>query len=196
MENGTTTFICHGVKKTVIGNISAFQKLILLLLVIATTACQPTAHASKENTMIQLNLSVWQLIEDIQAAPFTLAGIEKILGQTLVEQMQKSNEYFQFFAGQELALAGNSSIVKIDLRLPRDTNDRSGLLVLNLDGECISLQQVKRQFPDLALTDMPRGDSPEQATTFTASNAWGEVSFGFQQKKPDCLGYLVFEPGE
>lgn len=146
--------------------------------------------------MIQLNLSVWQLIEDIQAAPFTLAGIEKILGQTLVEQMQKSNEYFQFFAGQELALAGNSSIVKIDLRLPRDTNDRSGLLVLNLDGECISLQQVKRQFPDLALTDMPRGDSPEQATTFTASNAWGEVSFGFQQKKPDCLGYLVFEPGE
>lgn len=146
--------------------------------------------------MIQLNLSVWQLIEDIQAAPFTLAGVEKILGQTLVEQTQKSNEYFQFFSGQELALAGNSRIVKIDLRLPRGTSNSKGMLAIHLGGECITMQQVSQQFADLAVTGMPRGGSLEEATTYTANTAWGKVSFGFQQKKPDCLRYLVFNTGK
>lgn len=183
-------------KKIVTNFVSTLHKLLLLLLAIATTACQPIAHASKENTMIQLNLSVWQLIEDMQVASFTLAGVEKILGQTLVEQTQKSNEYVQFFSGQQLALAGNSIIAKIDLRLPRDTSNSKGMLALDLEGECITVQQVSQQFSDLAVTGIPRGDSLEEATTFTANTAWGKISFGFQQKKPDCLGYLVFNPAK
>lgn len=178
---------------------NAFRKLIALLMAVATTACQPTAHASKENTMIQLNLSVWQLIEDIQTTAFTLPNVEKLLGQSLVEQTQQSNVSFQFFAGRQLALAGNVNIVDIDLRLPRKTTGNPanpGMLALHLGGECITLKQVNQQFSDLAITDIPRGESPEEATTFTANTAWGGVSFGFQEKKPDCVGYLVFNPAQ
>ncbi|MCR2746142.1 hypothetical protein [Limnobacter parvus] len=121
-----------------------------------------------------------------------------------MEQTQKSNEYVQFFSGQQLALAGNSSIVKIDLRLPRDTSNSNsnsnsnskGMLALDVDGKCITVQQVSQQFSDLAITGVPRGGSLEEATTFTTNTAWGKISFGFQQKKSDCLGYLVFNPGE
>lgn len=175
---------------------NAFRKLIALFLAVATTVCQPTVHASKENTMIQLNLSVWQLIEDMQATAFTLAGVEKLLGQSLIEQTQQSTVSFQFFAGQQLALAGNVNVVEIDLRLPRSTTSNPGMLALHLGGECITMQQVRQQFSELDVTDIPRGESPEEATTFTATTAWGGVSFGFQEKKPDCVGYLVFNPGQ
>lgn len=144
--------------------------------------------------MNQLNLSVWQLIEDVQATRLSLPSVEKILNQTLVEQTQKSNTYFKFYSGQPVALAGHSTIVKIDLRLPQPTHNSTGMLALDIGGECITVDQVNKVFPNLTITGMPRGDSLLEATTFTDKTTWGEIRFGFQQKKPDCLGYVVFEP--
>ena len=84
MENGMTTNMYHGVKNIAELNERVLKTLILLLALLAT-ACQSSSYTSKDNTMIQLNLSVWQLIEDMQTAPLSLSGIEEILNQTLVE---------------------------------------------------------------------------------------------------------------
>lgn len=175
---------------------NTIQKLLGTWLLIAAIAYQPTAHASKENKMIQLNLSVWQLIENLQDAPLSLDRVEKLLAQSLIEEIQHSNEHFRFFAGKPLALAGNSTIVGIDLRLPRSSTGKPGLLALNLGGECISLKNLQTVFSNLKVTGMPRGGSLEEATTYTEETAWGEISFGFQEKKPECLGYVVFEPNK
>jgi len=194
MENGMTTNICRGVKNSASLNDRLLKKLLLLLLAMVATACQSSTYASKDNTMIQLNLSVWQLIEDVQATRMALPDIEKILGQTLVEQTQKSNNYFKFYSGQPVALAAGATIAKIDLRLPQPTHNATGMLVLDIGGECITVEQVNQIFPNLTITGMPRGTSLEEATTLTDKTTWGEIRFGFQQKRPDCLGYLVFEP--
>lgn len=193
MENGMTTNMYHGVKNIAELNERVLKTFILLLALLAT-ACQSSSYTSKDNTMIQLNLSVWQLIEDMQTAPLSLSGIEEILNQTLVEQTQQSNNYFRFYSGQPVLLAGHSKIWKIDLRLPQPSHDATGLLVIDIDGECITVEQVNKVFPNLNITSMPRGDSLLEATTFTDVTTWGKISFGFQEKRPDCLGYLVFEP--
>lgn len=147
--------------------------------------------------MIKLNQSIWQIIDDMQSmSTFLLPGVEKILGQSLREEIQKSNEFFQFYSGQELALAGSISIVNIDLRLPRPTAARAGMLLLHVAGDCISLPQVKQRFPTLEITGVPRGRSLEEATTYTASTAWGEIDFGFQEKNADCLGYVGLKPNK
>ncbi len=75
-----TTNMYHGVKNIAELNERVLKTFILLLALLAT-ACQSSSYASKDNTMIQLNLSVWQLIEDMQTAPLSLSGIEEILNQ-------------------------------------------------------------------------------------------------------------------
>lgn len=145
--------------------------------------------------MIKLNQSIWQVIEDIQSiSPLSLHDLEKIFSQPLREELQKSNEFFQFYSGRNTALAGSTTIVNIDLRLPRPTATSAGMLLLHVAGDCISLPQVKQQYPTLEITGTPRGRSLEEATTYTASTAWGEIDFGFQEKNADCLGYLGFKP--
>lgn len=147
--------------------------------------------------MINLNESIWQVIGDIQSIfPLSLAGVEKILGQPLQEDLQKSNEFFQFYSGQNLALADSTTILNIDLRLPRPTAASAGMLLFHVAGDCISLSQVKQQYPRLEISGAPRGRSLEEATTYTASTAWGEIDFGFQEKYADCLGYVGFKPNK
>ena len=147
--------------------------------------------------MIKLNQSIWQIIDDMQStSPFSLPGVEKILGQSLREEMQKSNEFFQFYSGRELALAGSTTIVNIDLRLPRPTTASAGMLVLHVASECISLAQVRQQHHRLEITGTPRGRSIDEATTYTLRTAWGEIDLGFQEKNADCLGYVGFKPNK
>jgi len=81
--------------------------------------------------------------------------------------MQKSNEFFQCCSGLELALAGLTTIVNIDLRLPRPTAASAGMLLLHVAGECISLAQVRQQHHRLEITGTPRGRSIDEATTYT-----------------------------
>ena len=145
--------------------------------------------------MIKLNESIWQVIEDIQSMPLlSLQNVEKVLDQSLREEIHKSNEFFQFYSGQDIALADSATISNIDLRLPRPTATSAGMLLLHLGGECISLSDVKQLYPKLEITGTPRGRSLEEATTYTSSTAWGEIDFGFQEKNADCLGYVAFKP--
>ena len=147
--------------------------------------------------MIKLNQSIWHLIEDIQTHPsLTLPHVEKKLAQTLVQDPQHSNAYFKFYYGQDIQLAGDTSVTKIDLRLPEEGAQSLGMLLLRLGGECIFMPQLKQQHENLRVTEIPRGRSLEEATTYTSSSPWGEIDFGFQEKKPDCLAYVILKPAK
>jgi hypothetical protein len=70
------------------------------------------------------------------------------------------------------------------------------MLVLRLGGACINLPELKQQHDNLQITEIPRGRSLEESTTYTASKSWGEIDFGFQEKKPDCLAYVILKPAK
>lgn len=147
--------------------------------------------------MNKVNISFWQVIAEVQGQKrLSLEKTETILNQKLTEETEQSNEYFQMYKGKSIQLAEGLVIATIDLRLPRAPTRNDGLLALNLEGECITLPQVKQQFPVLKITGTPRGRSLEDSTTYTANTPWGEVDFGFQEKRPDCLGYVIFHPTE
>lgn len=141
--------------------------------------------------MTKLNSPIWKIIAETQEQEtISLAHVEKTLGHSLTENTEQSNEFFKFYTAEPMQLAGNVAIHKIHLRLPRSASNGKGALAIYLQGECITLPKVRQQFPVLEITGTPRGDSLEEATTFTTNTAWGRISFGFQEKKPDCVGYV------
>jgi hypothetical protein len=64
----------------------------------------------------------------------------------------------------------------------------------NLNGECISLDTVRSRYGNLKITDFPRGRSLDEATSYSTFPAWGKLSFGFTERNPDCLAYVVINP--
>ena len=98
------TITVAGMTKIMVGKSNAGRKL-LLLFALLYSASQPITHASKDNTMINLNRSIWNLIDDIQTqSSLTLAHVEKALFQTLAHDTRHSNEYFKFYKGQILKI--------------------------------------------------------------------------------------------
>lgn len=145
--------------------------------------------------MASLNSSIWQVITNIQElGALSLSNTETLLNQTLTEEVEHSNEYFQMYKGRPVQLAGGTVITSIDLRLPKAPSGNPGLLSLNLEGSCINYSQVKQLFPTLVITSTPRGGSLEEATAHTSTSIWGKVIFGFREKRPDCVGYVTFRP--
>ncbi|MED9398368.1 hypothetical protein [Escherichia marmotae] len=56
------------------------------------------------------------------------------------------------------------------------------------------MSEVKAQYPQLKITQAPRGGSLDDETVFTSVSAWGGISFGFKEKNRDCLAAIIFEP--
>ncbi|MEX0577208.1 hypothetical protein ABZE59_018370, partial [Enterobacter cloacae subsp. cloacae] len=62
---------------------------------------------------------------------------------------------------------------------------------------CITLVAVKTHYPELVLTDYPRGRSGNEVTSYTAPEDMNgqKVSFSFSVNKPDCLDSVVISAG-
>jgi hypothetical protein len=160
--------------------------------VFTASASTPLATASGGQAMVSLNTTLWQLIADLQQQVLSIDHVERHLGQRLAERLDRSNSYYQMYDGTSVQLPNGVMIQTIDLRLPRDTSSGStGLLVLHFQGACVTLPEVEQRYPALRITEIPRGGSLEEAVSYSAAFPLGRLSFGFQQKRPDCLGYVV-----
>lgn len=139
-------------------------------------------------------LSLWQVVAVLtEQSPYTKAKIEGLLPVTLVERKTFGSDINQFFKSDPVLLNDGSVILNIDLRLKRHGFD-PGFLVLELGGTCVPLEEVRGHYGDLQITDTPHGHSLDEKTSYTAYLPWGELSFGFAERNPDCLASVVFEP--
>lgn len=146
----------------------------------------------KEKTMNPSTMTLWQVIDaQPQIIPFTQANVEMLFATTLSEKRRSTHTLF--LEGGDVPLAQASRIAKIDLRLGFEAGDL-GFMVLSLDGACISLDQVRRHFEDLQITEAPRGRSMDEETSYSVMMPWGKLSFGFAQRNPNCLASIVFNP--
>ncbi|WP_431112986.1 hypothetical protein [Variovorax paradoxus] len=152
----------------------------------------PTVSAGKAARSAE-RMTLWEAINALAAqAPFSKPGVEGVLSLPLRPVEQPANPLFDFFDGAGLELQGGLIVSRVDLRIKKE--DRGvGLLVLNLDGACIGLDDVRARHESLAITGLPRGGSAEEAMTFTSSQAWGKISFGFKERRPKCLAYVVLD---
>jgi len=167
---------------------SAIRKAVFLILLFACSL----SSASKDETVKTLTL--WQAIDAAtRQLPFTKAAIEKALSVQLVERVEPSNDKYTFFRSHQILLQDGIVLASVKLSIKKENPDISAL-GFDIEGTCVTLENVRRQYDALTLVGAPRGGSLEEATTYSASRPWGALLFGFKERQPDCLAYVSFRP--
>jgi hypothetical protein len=139
-------------------------------------------------------MNLWQTIEAVtKQMPFSKEKMEALLSTSLFETDYTGNDVFRFYESNRVELTERVAISKVDLRIKR-TGDHPGFMVLNIEGTCISLDEVRRHYGKMTITDHPRGRSPDEVTSHSAILDWGKLSFSFKERNPDCLSSIAFDP--
>lgn len=178
----------------------SFPEILAMLgLVTLLGGCSEVVGQYKKGSQImEPNMTLWQTIDAVaQQIPFTRSKMESVLLTQLVEKdtsrVAIPNTAFQFYVGGPIKLADGVVIGNVDLRI-RHRAGHPGFLVLQLNGECIDLGTVRKYYGSLKITDRPRGISPEEVTSYTTVLHWGELSFSFKERNPNCLSSVAFAP--
>jgi hypothetical protein len=171
------------------------RRLLCIAIATGLSACSaPTTPLDKEKTMINPSMTLWKVIKELeQQIPFSKEKIEQTLSTVLVRRDVSGNHFFFFYRSDPVQLQNGGLISHVDLRIKRESK-HPGFLVLNISGECVPLQQVRMHYNQTRITDHPRGRSLDEVTSHTATLPWGELSFSFKERQPDCLSSVAFEP--
>lgn len=189
MEAGTT------VTKT-----AASSRRKLIAGIVACMAVSATATGVQERASMDIQpYNLWQLLEALGDQP-SLAPDKIRLSLPVDFTEKKRTPYFSFYDGARLDLADQVEIEKVELRASLSDEAR-GLVVLSLAGTCLPIEQVRARYPELALANQPRDRSPDEETTYSVQQPWGLLSFGFNERRPQCLATVVIDrtappPGE
>lgn len=170
------------------------KTLPVLGLMVWIAGCGSAGRAYAQNPhMARPKMTLWQAIGALaRQVPFSQAKLENTLGTRLSEASR--NEYTIFLKNESpITMTEDGRIAQVDLRLGMK-HGAPGFLVLNLDGGCISLDAVRAHYRDLRITDTPRGHSLDEVTSHSASLPWGELSFSFKERNPNCLSSVAFDP--
>lgn len=143
--------------------------------------------------MTQPTMTLWQAIDAMaKQIPFSQAEVENALGTPMTEV--RRNAYTIFLQNEHpVSLSEGGRIAQVDLRLGMEAGD-PGFMVLSIDDACVSLDAVRAHYNDLTITDRPRGRSLDEVTAYSASLAWGQLSFGFKERNPKCLASVALDP--
>ena len=139
-------------------------------------------------------ISLWQVIDLLtQQIPFSRQKIKATLSTQLIEVEDVFNKLYHFYKSVSIQLAGGVVISNVDLRIKRYGN-HPGFLVLRIDGICITVEELRKQYGDLQITQVPHGRSLDEETSLSSSLSWGKLSFGFKERSPNCLATIAFDP--
>jgi len=166
------------------------------VLVVALSLLMAAGVAGEERTDASMDL--WKTIDALtQQIPFSQQKVETALSTQLAEKpLGSGNNLYHLFESQPIALADGVVISNVDLRIKR-SGDHPGFLVLVMDetdGAGVTLEQVQAQYSQLAITDIPRGDSLEEEFSYSQIFPWRKLSFGFKARDPERLASIVFDP--
>lgn len=139
-------------------------------------------------------MTLWLAIDMlVTQIPFSKEKVESSVLTRLSDTNAPGSDVFQFFEGTPVRFADGVEASKFDLRIKRE-GVHPGFLSVELQGRCVALDEVRLHYANLAITDVPRGRSMNEATSHTATLAWGKLSFGFREKNPACLAFVAFNP--
>lgn len=155
-------------------------------LAIAMLLCTGIA----EGSLLQQN--IWQFIPAASSAIKNLS-INDVDNALLTFRLSSENEYIHFYTAEPVKLADGLLISSIELRLSKNRQGMSPLLIFSPSNQCITLTSVKEHYHDLSMTDYPRGHSENEVTSFStpADINRQKISFSFTVKDPDCLARVV-----
>lgn len=152
------------------------------------------AHAKEGKKMKAVELTWWQAVDAlVKQIPFSKKKVETLLKTSLSETDNTGNDVFQFYESPPVTLKDGVVIRNVDLRIKR-AGPHPGFMVLEIEGQCVTLDQIRRRYGPLEITETPHGHSLDEETSHSVVRPWGKLSFGFAERNPDCLASIVFDP--
>lgn len=149
---------------------------------------------TKETTMKTNEMTLWQTITSLaEQIPLTRQKVETVLQTTLRESDNTGNDVFQFYESPPVELKDGVVIRTVDLRIKR-AGAHPGFMVLEMEGSCVTLDQIRQHYGDVPITSSPRGSSLHEKTHYTATLPWGTLAFGFLERNPGCLASIALKP--
>jgi hypothetical protein len=164
------------------------MKLIALFFASMMLACQ---QVNARSTQMKLE-ELLQRLE--QARPWTPTKIESALGVKPV--LARANEYWSFYSAGPVTLEEGGVVEALEFGLKGSTQTIAGFTVhLSDDSSCMTRQRITNTYPDIQMDrqNIPRGHSLNEKIYYDTKRAWGELSFGFKERRPDCLSSIVFK---
>lgn len=142
--------------------------------------------------MTTKQMTLWQVIDLLaQQMPLTPSKIETLLGVALSEE--ERGQAFIHFVGTGVALNAGLDISELNLLIPPSLKfDEKSAFAFEIQGGCISLDEIRERYENLEVTQHPRGRSLEETTVYSKKTAWGVLSFAFKESRPDCLFRVSF----
>eukprot|EP01113_Clastostelium_recurvatum_P007325 TRINITY_DN13407_c0_g1_i1.p1 TRINITY_DN13407_c0_g1~~TRINITY_DN13407_c0_g1_i1.p1 ORF type:complete len:171 (-),score=26.88 TRINITY_DN13407_c0_g1_i1:51-563(-) len=87
--------------------------------------------------------------------------------------------------------------ISLDWREPVHGNGATAGPILNINiatpshPPSLSRAEIQRRHGPLELSEVPRGRSLDEKTSFSRAEPWGRVSFGFTERDPDRLATIT-----
>lgn len=158
------------------------------------TACSHDASGAKQGQERVRSVRLFDFID----AVLRLDRIDHAAVGTLFRRQlshTESNEYFDRYRLDRLAIDDVLDAVAIDLREPRAGSGATAgsLLTMDIEGGCIDLATLRQRYGTLTITQTPRGRSPQEKTVHEIRAGTRVVRFGFTEANPACLGSLTIE---
>lgn len=138
--------------------------------------------------------TIWQAIDHFAGhLPMTRADVEATLSVELTEVESGSRGTFRFFRGGGAKLQDGLKVSKIDLRMGVSADHPGGILILEVTGRCIPVDEVRQKYASLAITHAPSGHSRDQSYYYSRVEPWGRLSFRVEEGSPPCLSEVILD---
>jgi hypothetical protein len=131
------------------------------------------------------------LIAQVRSEPrLGRVRLEELAGMKLVAQ--PGTDAFAFYTAS--ARTSDGASLMFDYRKPRPGGGATAGALLNVSvrGVCISKTDIARSYGPLRIIDVPHGHSWDEEFSLGRTERWGELSFGFAERRPDCLSSVSF----
>lgn len=137
--------------------------------------------------------TIFSLLDALcRSVPLSVSVVEAVIARRL--SLTGGNEYFHFYSGAGPTLGDGTVIASVELRVARDNPAHRGFLLLGLGGRCVTLDEISGRYGTPTLTDVPRGRSDDEETSYAVMQTSIRLGFGFAVRNPDCLATIVVDP--
>jgi len=143
------------------------------------------------------NKNMWSFIPQLSASLKSLS-VKNLAQFPLALTLETQNDYINVYHASSIKLEDDAKITDIELRVSKSSGDVAPFLSFSPDGKCTTLNDVRKHYPGVKLSDYPRGQSENEVTSYSSPpDMDGQViTFSFAVKNPDCLSKVIITAKE
>ena len=143
------------------------------------------------------NKNMWSFIPQLSASLKSLS-VKDLTEFPLALTLETQNDYINIYQANSIKLEDDAKMTDIELRVSKSPRGIAPFLSFSSVGRCTTLDDVRKHYPGVKLSDYPRGQSENEVTSYSSPpDVDGQViTFSFAVKNPDCLSKVIIAAKE